>query len=215
MGAIERSSPLRIKDAYKSVVAARGVCKLRGAVSVLFGDTGHIADALSVGAYLESASRERNDLGALQASLGMQGVLLKKGGALDRAIVVFKEQELLCRRLQYPLALASSLGNQAVILRDKGELEAAALLHEEEERICRQSHDLAGLSASLCNQAIHCRTEDYDGALVLFLEQQRICRLLGDLVGCKEPRHQAMIWGNKGGLEKPSPCSKKRRQLSP
>lgn len=193
---IEENSPFKMPMAYRFVIddparyetCAREVC-------VLLDDAGHTADALGLSEYLVGAARAAADFGALQTSLSLKAVMLKKIGDLRGALDSFEEQENICRQTSNSPALAASLGNQAVVLRELEQLGEALEKHRQEEEICRRIEDFAGLSASLGNQGVilHERN-DFPGALKLLREQERICRQLGDLAGLqKSLGNQAVV----------------------
>jgi tetratricopeptide (TPR) repeat protein len=141
----------------------------------------------------EHVSVWRNELAYLHLFLG----------ELDAAMPLYKEQELICRRLGNLDGLQRTLGNQAVILQDRGDLDGAIALHKEQERICRQLGDLYGLQGTLGNQGVILKDRgDLDGAMGLLKEQERICRQLGNLDGLQTTLgNQAVILQARGDLD--------------
>jgi len=73
---------------------------------------------------------------------------------LERALMVAKDQEEICRQIDNLDGLQASLGNQANIMDTLGDLDGAMALYEEQARICRQMGGVKGVATSLANQAV-------------------------------------------------------------
>jgi tetratricopeptide (TPR) repeat protein len=184
---VRSRSAFQMTDAYAQVLEdPERYMECAWAVCTLLADAGHAPEALALSEYLEQDARASGDAAALQVSLSMRAVLLRRRGAADAALELLREQEQISRRSEQWSAVAASLGNQAVILRERGESVAALALHRQEEEICRRLQDLAGISACLGNQAVIIQVEDRPGALKLLREQEAICRLLGDITGLQK-----------------------------
>ncbi|MBN2573021.1 MAG: DUF4062 domain-containing protein, partial [Deltaproteobacteria bacterium] len=151
---VERSSSLRMVEAYAGVIAGQHGKGIAWRVGLMLGATGHPGEAMAIRQRLAEQYRAAGDLGNLQASLGNQAGILYAWGKLDEAMALHKEQEGICRQLGNLDGLQKSLGNQANILHARGRLDDAMALHREGERICRQLANLDGLQASLNNQAL-------------------------------------------------------------
>lgn len=197
---VQAHSPFRMVDAYAPIVSAPEHYKnCVWAVCSLLSDAGHVSEALGLSVYLEQEARAGGNMAALQTSLSLRAVLLKKRGELDDALNLLREQEQISRRLENWMSVAASLGNQGVILHGQGKSAAALALHRQEEDICRTLQDLAGLSASLGNQGVILQEEDRVGALKLLREQEKICRQIGDLAGLQRSLgNQGLILWHEG-----------------
>jgi tetratricopeptide (TPR) repeat protein len=214
---VEASSPLRMVDAYRSLLDA----PVEHATSQVFmtanllREIGHPEQALPLQEHLVRRYRQTGDRVNLAASLGNQAVILKARGDLDEALDLLREAEEICRELGNRGDLQASLGNQALILRARGDLSGAMAMHKEEERICRELGDRGGLSGSLGNQAIILRANgDLDGALALEKEQERICRELGDPAGLQVSLgNQANILFARGEFEKALDLHKEEERI--
>jgi len=96
---------------------------------------------------------------------------------LEEAMGLHKEEERLCRELNYQDGLQVCLGSQALILSVWGRLEEAVELHEEEERICRDLNNPEGLSICLVNQgAIYGKKGEREKQIALLREALAIAR---------------------------------------
>jgi len=214
---VEVHSPLRMADAYRTVVDTPGQ-HAEGDVwriARLLADTGHPEEALSLQQYLVEQYRQTGDLANLQASLGAQALILRARGDLDGAMALHKEQERLCRQLGNKDGLQISLGNQAIILRDSGDEDGAMALHKEQERLCRKLGNKNGLQASLGNQAVILRARgDLDGAMALYKEKERLCRELGNKNGLQMSLgNQALILWVRGDLDGAMALNKEQERL--
>lgn len=139
----------------------------------------------------------------LSRSFGNQANVLYAHGDLDGAMVLYKEQERICRCLGNLSGLSVSLGNQALILQDRGNIDGAMALLKEQERICRQLGNQHGLSVSFGNQAVILQDRgDLDGSMALHKEEERIWRQLGNLNGLQlSLGNQALILKDRGDLD--------------
>jgi tetratricopeptide (TPR) repeat protein len=179
---VEGHSQVRMVEAYRSVMETLSAESAHAwRVSLLFGDTGHLEEALSLRKGFVEHYREVGDKAKLSASLGNQATILHDLGKLDEAMALLKEQERLSRELGDKAGLQASLGNQALILNARGERDEAMALLKEEVGLCRELGDKAALSGTLGNQAgILFERGELDGAMGLYKEQERLCRELGD-----------------------------------
>jgi tetratricopeptide (TPR) repeat protein len=202
---VEAASPFRLVDAYRPILEApEEHPPAARALAVLLGDTGHLDEALLLGARLEEQARAAGDLARLQASLGARAVVLTKRGDRQASLRLLREQEQVCRQLGDRTALAVNLGNQGVLFRDLGEPEAALAKHREAEALCRLLPDWVGVAASLGNQGVLLQDRQDPGrALGLFRQQEMICRDHGDLDGLHASLgNQAAILRTQGQLDK-------------
>ena len=180
---VERSSPLRLVDAYLPVLKdPKRFAAHVETIAQLLRDTGHPEQALSLQEFLIGLYRKTGDRASLRTSLGNQALILYDRGELDKAMALFAEVEKMSRQLHDMASLLSTLGNQAVILKDRGELEKAMALFKEVEQISRQVGDLGRLQRTLGNEALILKTRgDLVGALALLKEAEQMGRQLGDL----------------------------------
>lgn len=201
---VEENSQLRMVDAYYPVLEEPNTHPEEHVfyLATLLSNTGHPLEALSLREYLIERYGQTGDKGGLAASLGGQANILYAQGELDGAMVIYKEQERICRELGDNEGLSISLGNQAAILADWGNLDGAMELHKEEERICRELGNRDGLQQSLGNQALIYKARgDLDVAMQLHKEKERICRELGNKDGLGASlNNQALILKARGDL---------------
>jgi tetratricopeptide (TPR) repeat protein len=201
---VEATSPFRLVDAYRPILEAPD--EHPGAawdLSVLLSDTGHLDEALSLGARLEQQARAAGDLARLQAGLGVRAVALTKRGNLHEALRLMRQQEDLCRQRGDRAALAVNLGHQGVLLRNAEERERALATHREAEQLCRSLQDWVGVAASLGNQGVlSLDRQDPGTALALFRQQEGMCRDHGDLAGLQASLgNQAAVLRARGQLD--------------
>ncbi|HSB12297.1 MAG TPA: tetratricopeptide repeat protein [Blastocatellia bacterium] len=182
---IEENSPLRMLEAYASVIDDPATdADHRWTIANLLADTGHPLEALKLREQLAEHFRQAGDLSNLAASLGNQAITLADRGELDEAMRLHKEEERICRRIGDDQGLQRSLGNQALLLRTRGELNEAMRLLKQKEQICRQLGDQRGLQTSLGNQAaILVARGEPDEAMRLLKQAERICRETGNKDG--------------------------------
>ncbi|MBN1460181.1 MAG: DUF4062 domain-containing protein [Armatimonadetes bacterium] len=100
---------------------------------------------------LKQGEHRREDGRRLAASFGATASILFERGDLDRALVMWKQQESLQREIEDDEGLQVSLGHQASILYDRGDLDGAMALYKEQERMCRQLGNMDGLGIALRN----------------------------------------------------------------
>ena len=201
---IEGNSKLKLTKAYHSVInaPARDTTHVPD-IAKLLADTGHPMEAMSLQEYLVEHFRQTDDRVNLQTSLGILGWILTRRGDLERALVVSKEQELICRDLGDKHGLQMSLGIQSWVKYFRGDLNGAIALQKEQERICRKLGDKGELQASLVNQGkVLVALSNLDGAMALFKENERICRSLGNKSGLSASLgEQASIFFARGDLD--------------
>jgi tetratricopeptide (TPR) repeat protein len=203
---IESSSPLLKLDAYQMVLKEpEGVSDSEKVkhLSNLLNDMGHPMEALSLRQFLADCYRQNGDHGNFAKSLRAQAVIHLKRGDLDKAMVLLKEAERICRELGDHAGLSACLGNQASIFHDRGDLDGAMELHKKQERICRELSDPYGIMESLNNQGlIHMARGDLVRAMTLLKEAELICRDLGVPGGLRGPlNNQANILCARGDLD--------------
>ncbi len=181
---IERCSPRRMVDAYRSLIRDPG---RRPAAAhpiwlLLFG-TGHVREAAALWQRLAPHAVETGagDPRATVGFLGVQALSRYAVGELDEAMRLWREVERRARESDDLDMLSSTLGHQALILHDRNELDRALALFKEQERLSRDLGDREGLCNSLGNQANLLRDRgDFDQALRLLEEVMRLCQELGD-----------------------------------
>jgi tetratricopeptide (TPR) repeat protein len=203
---IEAGSPLRMTQAYHAAIQhpeTQPDRKHLWLLSLLLGDTGHPEEALRLRSRLVEHCRATGDWYNLQLTLGAQAEVLSARGDLDKAMVLYQEQEQICRQWSHLDGLQASLGSQALILWARGNLEGAMALHQEEERICRRLGNLAGLQRSLGHQAnVLYSRGSWNEAMALYQEQERAYRQLGNLDGLQVSLGcQANVLSGRGDLE--------------
>jgi tetratricopeptide (TPR) repeat protein len=203
---IEGSSQLRIVDAYHlqlDLSEHKSDSDFIWALSTLLDNTGYLKEALSMRSALAKHFKLTDDQHNYQASLGGQALTLMALGNLDMAMVLYKKQEDICRRIGNLEGLSASLGNQAIILYWQGELDKAGNLLKEAELCHIQQENMAGLQACLGNQAIILKDRgDLNGAMVLMSRQERICHQLGNLAGLQACLgNRALILYSRGDLD--------------
>lgn len=201
---VESNSPLRLIDAYRSVIETPGkridyISQVAGLLEL----SGHLPEALRLWDDIIEHLRQTDNLGYLGVALGRQGVILEAIGDIDMAIERQKESETICRQLGLKGELASSLGNRAVVLAMRGDFDEAMALHKEQEQISREIDDKIELQASLGNQgAIYLECGNLDAAMSLLRQQEQICRELGNKDGLSESLgNQAAIFRARGDLD--------------
>ncbi len=182
---IEEKSPLRLVDAYGSVIArpSEDPSFLWILAKLLF-DTGHPGPALTLREHLAEHFRETGEFSKLAAAIGGQAQVLQMRGDLDEAMALHQEAGRICQETGDSSGLARALNGLAVVLKLQGNLEGAMALHREQERIFREMGNKSGLQATLGNQGMILQElGDLDGAMALHREAERICRELGDKAG--------------------------------
>jgi tetratricopeptide (TPR) repeat protein len=199
---VEASSPLRLLDAYSRVLAAPADCTKQAVSGVagLLRDTGHSEQALQALEHVLSRSRSTGDLTGLAATLGELATVLYLRGDLDRASVLFEEQERTCDRLNDKKGLGVSLGGQAALAGTAGDLNKSMALSKRRERLCREEYDWAGLQDSLGAeaQAMWGRSRPEE-AMALAKEQERTCLEAGLRTGIAQSLSmQALIVAETG-----------------
>ncbi len=202
---IEASSPLRMAQAYHKSLEYPEMEADKGYLlylSLLFRDTGHLDEALSLWSAMAEHFRAAGDRDNLGATLGNTAGILYTRGNLDGALALHKQQERICRQSGNLNSLSTSLNNQALIAKDRGDLDGAMTLLKEAEHICRQLGDLYGLSSSLGNQGTMLYDRgDLDRAMALYKEVEQIFRQSGNLDGLSASLgNQALILTDRGDL---------------
>jgi len=203
---VEACSSLRMTAAYRQVLDTPDRVPdtvLVHDLGILFSDTGHPAEALSLMGFLADQFRRAGDWDNYQRSLNVQAVIAYSRGDLNDAMKLHKEQERICRALGYEDGLQLSLGNQGPILEAHGDLDGAMDLYMEQERICRELGNKDGLQQSLGNQALILYSRgDLDGAVSLHREKERLCRELGNKDGLSiSLLNQALILYSRRDLD--------------
>ena len=201
---IEKESTYRLPDVYRRVVDHPGdYPNYIWLISELLGDTGYLAEALTLRTYLVEYYRKTNDMKNLQISLCSQANIYFFCGDLDKAFRLHKEQESLCRQMGDDNGLQLALGNQALILMTHGDMDGSMVLYKEQERICRSLGDKINLSVAFCGQAtiLHSRGK-LNEAMALYKEQEHICRELGNMERlCSSYSGQALVHKDLGELD--------------
>jgi tetratricopeptide (TPR) repeat protein len=195
--AVQRNSPLRLRDAYAPTQNAPKNYStfVLQFVADLLRRTGHAQDSLSL-LKKAAAAADEQDITVLFADrrsvnvnmLLSQATALMQIDELDQATSLAAEAESLSREIDYPRGLAGALelraaialkGNTFASRHDDFHEPRAAL--EEAERIWRELSDVNGLQVVLGNRALILeRLGDLDGALALHKEEERLCRGLAN-----------------------------------
>ena len=217
---VEAHSPLRLVDACRPVLDAPAryvdYVSCFENIAVLLRDTGHPDQALSLLTYLAEHYRRIGDQAKLQTTLtDVVGISIDRGGDLDEAMALLKEQEQICHQLGDKSLLGASLNLQGKLFVIQGKLDEAMSLFGEVERIARELGNEIGVAKSLNNQAgiLHSRG-DLDGAMALLREMERISREVGDkfvLAWCLG--HQANILDDRGDLDGAMALHKEAEQM--
>jgi hypothetical protein len=200
---VEAASPQRLVDAYRPILRRPEDClPAAWPLAAVLSETGHLAEATSLGARLLDQARATGDLSRLQAGLGLQAITLTRRGGLRAALRLLAEQDGICRRRDDRPALAANLGNQGALLRDLGERGPALAKQRAAEEMCRGLGEWAGVAAALGNQGVLQLDDGNTGAARdLFRQQEEICRARGDLAGLQASLgNQAAILRARGDL---------------
>jgi tetratricopeptide (TPR) repeat protein len=178
----EAASPLRMVDAYRSLLDNTDLAADTGAIlSELLRGAGYLDEALALDRRLAERYRATGEPEALAAVLDRQAGVLRVRGDQDAALAVADEQQRLCQELDDRDGVQRAMGTRAQIMRDHGDPAGALELLHEQEQLCRELGNDVGLGACLADQAICGRRRgDLDGALALSQESERIGRRLGD-----------------------------------
>jgi tetratricopeptide (TPR) repeat protein len=187
----EANSRFRMVDGYRKVLQEPDTYRDHvWDIALLLADAGHPLESLSLRDYLIEQFRNTGKWGLMAASIGSQANLLYARGELDKAAVLHKEEEHLCRELGLNGGLAISLVNQAAIRFDRGDLDTAYDMYTQAEELFRQQGLMKkepikrtykrGWAKSLTGQAnILTARGDLGGSLALHKESERLCRELG------------------------------------
>ena len=179
---IEENSPLRMIDAYQSIIdSPAAYIDSSWCLSNLLWDTGYIETTFSLMTAQVDHCRQTGDIGNLRYALVNQALILSNWGRFDEAMALYQEEERLCKELGNIAAVSTSLGNQAMILYHTGRYDEALAYCKEAVRINRERGDKRLLALYLGNQAkILYHTGRYDEALAYCKEAEQICKKLGD-----------------------------------
>jgi hypothetical protein len=139
---------------------------------------------------------------SLETSVAGQAAILCARGDLVRAMLLFKQQESLCREIGNNKGVSSALSGQASIHYAQGDLKRALILLENYERACREIGDKYGQATSLGSQAPIVREHgDLNGAMALLGSQERLYRELGHHAGVANSLgNQAAILSARGDI---------------
>lgn len=195
--AVQRNSPLRLRDAYAPMQNAPKDYStfVLQFVADLLRRTGHVQDSLGLLKKTAAAAEEQNitvlfaDRRSVNVNMLLsQATALMQIDELDQAASLAAEAESLSREIDYRRGLARALELRAAIAlkhntfaptHDDFDEPRAAL--EEAERIWRDLSDFNGLQVVLGNRALILeRVGDLDGALALHQEEERLCRGLAN-----------------------------------
>jgi tetratricopeptide (TPR) repeat protein len=203
---IEANTGLQMIDAYSIVLKEPQKIPNSDQIwllGMLFEDTGHSEQSLSIREYLVKYYKQKKEWSYLSGALGNQALIFYARGDLDGAMKLHKEEERICRELGSKDGLQRTLGNQALILFARGDLDGAMKLHKEEEWICRELGNKDGLQRTLGNQARILKAHgDLDEAMKLHKEKESICRELGNKDGLSMSLNsQALILQDRGDLD--------------
>jgi len=182
---VERHSPLRMLDAYRSTVNDpgrhnKGLWELANLLS----RAGRHGEAERLREHLVEHCRESADPTSLQRALGNHAFSLAACGRDAEALRLLKEREGICRERDDKQSLVHCLGFQATLQRKRGKIDEALRLHAAEELIYRELGDRDGLQASWGNQSLlRLDAGDVDGALRQIQQQERLCREINHLSG--------------------------------
>ena len=200
---IEGRSPLRMLDAYESVLAGRGDAHFAWRVALLLMDAGYPNQAGDITKKLVGYFRSRGDNLMLAAALGNQAMALRAQGDLEQAMALRREEERIFRERGDRAGLAVSLGNQANILYERGRPDEALGLQKNREKLCRELGSNGGLALSLAAQAVIFQERGEPGKATMLLEEaERLFRQLGDTNGLAGTlNEQALILEEAGRLD--------------
>jgi len=103
--------------------------------------------------------------------------VLRQTGHFNEAMILYKEQERICREGGLSNELQKNLENQTYILFSRGDHDVVMDMSREMERICRDLGLNDGLQSSLLLQGCICGTRgDIEKSMILLKEQEQICR---------------------------------------
>src|SRR5258707_3224227 len=162
---IEQFSSLRMLDAYPALTDQRVGWSGTFAAYSLYSDAGHEKEAQTLFRlafdHLHNSSDPKQGLRVLPP--GLEADFLVAQGKLDEAMLLYQEQERICRGFGNDMTLQIVLGGQVGILLSKQEYDESLRLSKEQERVCRtligkSEQDLScqgkiGLQRSLGHQA--------------------------------------------------------------
>lgn len=180
-GEIERSSDVRLPDAYQAVLDdPLQYVDVVWSLAPLLSQAGYPAQALRLYEPLIEESRRTGDESRLALSLGNAAALRMALGDPERALRDLEEEAAICARLGDARGQARSLHNQANVLHLQGDLGRAEAMYRQLEDVWRQLGDRVSLALSLGNRANVLRERgDLDEALALYQEKEHICRETG------------------------------------
>ncbi|MEY2453591.1 MAG: hypothetical protein QOD92_3165 [Acidimicrobiaceae bacterium] len=139
----------------------------------------------------EAVEREReqgaNDTTVRRAALGNLAMARRDRGDFDGALLLFTEEEQLCREADDTHGLQASLGNQAQLARQRGDTARALACTEEQEAICRGTGDRIGVArAQAARATVLSDLGQLEQALPLYRAHADVCRDVGDVRGLTE-----------------------------
>lgn len=122
-----------------------------------------------------------------KASLGNQAAALMKGGEMNRAMVLLKEEEQICREVGQESWLIGNLVNQGLVLEEQGDLEGALARYREQETIARKAGEKEGLADAISGQGRVQRANGEGGlALALLEQEEQLRREIADGEGLRQ-----------------------------
>jgi tetratricopeptide (TPR) repeat protein len=200
---IEEKSNLKITDCYRHIIdePEKYNGKSAGVANLLF-ETGHYDEALQLYNYLTDYFKDIEDHHSLKNSLGKKGTILGYRGETSDAIIIHKEEEEICRKLNDSFGLQNCLANQFNILFAMGDWDGISKLMEKMDSFCDQNSKMEMAKLLHVKAFLAHQKGDLDGSLKLFKEKEKLNRELKDFNGMYSAiNNQACIYYQKGDFD--------------
>lgn len=167
--------------------------------------------------FTELSYRLSDDEDGIMTCIGEQADVLLAGGNFKGALILYKEKERFCRKLNKKEELASCLFSQAYIFGKTQQSDYATALYQQSETLCRESGKIDLLLACLINRAsILIFKNDLSTALELYKEAEHISRNSDDQkVFWVTLSGQAEVLKKLGNLDGAEDCCTKAIQAAP
>jgi len=211
LGSVEEHSRIRVNEIYWPIVCAPNrllECKDITCLEWLLEEFRYLDEALSVQVFLVEHFRRTGNATELRRALHNLGNVHLETREHAVAYALFKEAELLSRKLGDLDGLHRALGNQGLVLLEAGRYDRAMELYREQEVVCRRLNNKVELSLALGNQAaiLHLRG-DMDQAMKLSKEKECICRGIGEQIELAKSleRQASIILRSSGDSDKVLP----------
>lgn len=186
---IEEHTGLHMPEVYASVVEAPDHYDVKDVelVSDLMHITSHRKESFTLLEYLIGYYARSEDMAGLQKVIGDQAYNYISSSEYDKAMMLLKRREKICRDINRKDGVASSLKYQADIRFWQGDVESASKLWEEESAICQETGNRERLAVSLNNSAFFQRYKgNLEASMAILKEQEKICREIGDKPSLQE-----------------------------